>query len=416
MDVAILIGGKGTRTKKISNKIPKPFLKLNNKSIIERQLENLKSHKKIFLLSNNKITKYNQKLSNNNIEIVEEEKPLGNAGCLKKLIKYSRLNDDILIISGDLVFNLDLKKFENFHKKNKSEITFLVHPNDHIIDSDVIELNNKNQLTKFHKKPHTKKDIGNLCLSGIMIIKKKILNHIKDNKFQDFSKDILPKLIRNNTKIYGYNTREYVKDAGTPKRINSVKKHLKTIKYKKGSLKTKIPAIFLDRDGVINKEYSNQHYQNPLEVIDGAFDAVKKINEKGFLSVIITNQSAVAKGVVTIDKVEKDHKKLEYLFGSQGSYFDRIYYCPYYPIKGFKGEVKKYKKRSSLRKPNNGMLLKAIKDLNIDAKQSYMVGDRNTDYLAAKKTGVKFLIVGNKFKIKGKKNFINLKQAINSTL
>ena len=72
MDVAILIGGKGTRTKKISNKIPKPFLKLNNKSIIERQLENLKFHKKIFLLSNNKITKYNQKLSNNNIEIVEE--------------------------------------------------------------------------------------------------------------------------------------------------------------------------------------------------------------------------------------------------------------------------------------------------------------------------------------------------------
>ena len=62
------------------------------------------------------------------------------------------------------------------------------------------------------------------------------------------------------------------------------------------------------------------------------------------------------------------------------------------------------------------MLLKAIKDLNIDIKKSYMVGDRNTDYLAAKKTNIKFLIVGNKFKIKGKKNFINLKEAINSIL
>ena len=107
--------------------------------------------------------------------------------------------------------------------------------------------------------------------------------------------------------------------------------------------------------------------------------------------VIVTNQSAVAKGV-TIDKVEKDHKKLEYLFSQKGCYFDRIYYCPYYPVAGFKGEVKKFKK-SNMRKPNNGMFLKAVKDLNIDIKKSYMVGDRITDYLAAKKTGVKFLIV-----------------------
>ena len=134
------------------------------------------------------------------------------------------------------------------------------------------------------------------------------------------------------------------------------------------------------------------------------------------MSVIVTNQSAVAKGKVTIHKVEKDHKKLEYLFSKKGSYFDRIYYCPYYPIKGFKGEVKKYKKKSKFRKPNNGMFLKAIKDLNIDTKKSYMLGDRVSDYLAAKKTGIKFLIIGNKFKIKGKKNFTNIKQAINSIL
>ena len=416
MDIAILIGGKGTRTKTISNKIPKPFLKINNKSIIERQLEKLKSYKKIFLLSNNKMTKFTNTLVKRNIQIIEEDEPLGNAGCLKNLIKYKQLDNDILIISGDLVFNFDIKKFQKFHLKNKSEVTFLVHPNDHIADSDAIEVNRNNQLLKFHKKPHSKNCIGNIFLSGIIIIKKKIIHYIKEKKFQDFSKDLLPKLIKDNIKIYAYNTREYVKDVGTPKRINAAKKHLKNIKYKNGSLKKKIPAIFLDRDGVINKENLNLHYQNPLKVINGAFDAVKKINEKGFLSVIVTNQSAVAKGTVTIRRVEKDHKKLEYLFSKKGSYFDRIYYCPYYPIKGFKGEVKKYKKRSIFRKPNNGMFLKAIKDLNIDSKRSYMVGDRVSDYLAAKKTGIKFLIVGNKFKIKGKKNFINLKKAINSIL
>ena len=416
MDIAILIGGKVTRTRIISNKIPKPFLKINKKSIIERQLEKLKLYKRIFLLSNNKITKFTNTLIKKNIKVIEENEPLGNVGCLKNLIKYKQLDNDILIISGDLVFNFDIKKFQKFHLKNKSEVTLLVHPNNHIADSDAIEVNKNNQLLKFHKKPHSKNYIGNLCLSGIMIIKKKIISYIKEKKFQDFSKDLLPKLIKNNIKIYAYNTREYIKDAGTPKRINAIKKHLKIIKYKNGSFKTKIPAIFLDRDGVINKENLNLHYQNPLKIINGAFDAVKKINEKGFLAIIVTNQSAVAKGTVTINKVEKDHKKLEYLFSKKGSYFDRIYYCPYYPNKGFKGGVKKYIKRSKFRKPNNGMFLKAIKDLNIDTKRSYMLGDRVSDYLAAKKTGIKFLIIGDKFKIKGKKNFPNLKQAINSIL
>ena len=138
MDVAILIGGKGLRTKKISKKIPKPFLKINNKSIIERQLENLKLYKRIFLLSNKKISKYNKKLSNKNIVIIEEEKPLGNAGCLKNLNSFKNLNDNILIVSGNLIFNLDIKKFENFHKKNKSEITYLVHPSNQIINNNTI--------------------------------------------------------------------------------------------------------------------------------------------------------------------------------------------------------------------------------------------------------------------------------------
>lgn len=413
MLVAILVGGKGTRTKSISKNIPKPFLKINKKTIIERQLFQLRKYKQIYLLSNNLITKFTDKLSKWNVKVIEETKALGNAGCLKNLQKF---NDDILVISGDLIFNFDIERYVNFHKKKKSDVTFLVHPNDHIVDSDVIELDKNSKLIKFHKKPHTRDDIGNLCLAGIMIIKKKILKHIRQNKFQDFSKHIFPILIKKKIKIYGYNTREYIKDAGTPKRIKLVRKHLKSIKYLKGSLKKKIPAIFLDRDGVINKEYSNQHYQNPLEIITGSIAALKKINNIGFLAVIVTNQSAVAKGIITIKNLEKDHKKLEFYFGSKGSYFDRIYYCPYHPEKGFKGEIKKYKKNSTWRKPNNGMFKQAIKDLNIDINKSYMIGDRYSDYLAAKKTKIKFLLVGNKFKLKGKKNYKNLNQAINSIL
>jgi len=419
MKIAILIGGKGSRVKKISRTTPKAFLKIGKHSIIDHQLKQLKKlNKKIFIISNNKISKFNNQLKKKyqhiGLKILEESTPLGTGGCLKPLQDY--VSDSCLIIMGDLIFNIDFKKFYSFHKKNKSDITLLAHPNDHPYDSDLLEINEKNQLIKFHNKPHKKNDIGNLSSSGIFLINKKILKFIKPNKFQDLSKDILPKLLKKKIKIYAYNTREYVKDAGTPKRINLVKKNMKTKKFINGNINRKLPAIFLDRDGVINKEYLNKHYQNPKQINEGAISAVKKINENRFLSVMVTNQSAIAKGIVTLDKVKSDHKRLEYQFGLKGAYFDRIYFCPYHPDKGFKGEVKKFKKKSSWRKPDNGMFLQAIKDLNIDIKNSYMIGNSSADYYAAKKTGIKCLIIGTKFKIKEAKNYKSLYDATNSII
>ena len=317
---------------------------------------------------------------------------------------------------GDLIFNIDFKKFYLFHMKKKSDITLLVHPNDHPFDSDLLEINEKHELTKFHNKPHKKKNLGNLCSSGVFIVNKRILKFIKEDKFQDLTKDILPKLLRIKAKIYAYNTREYVKDVGTPKRINLVKKQMKTKKFINGNINKKLPAIFLDRDGVINQERLKKHYQNPMIINEGAISAVKKINNSNFLSVIVTNQPAVAKGVITLEKLKEDHKTLEYYFGLKGAYFDRIYFCPYHPEKGFKGEVKKFKKKSTWRKPDNGMFLQAIKDLNIDIKKSYMIGNSLADYLAAKKTGIKFLLVGEKFKINNSKNYRNLFDAIESII
>ena len=419
MDIAILIGGEGSRIKKISKTVPKPFLKIGNKSIIDHQLKFLsKIKKKIFLLSNKKYSRFHhqlkQKYKNIKFKIIEENMRLGTGGSLRSLIKYK--NENYLIIFGDLIFNINFKKFYKFHKKNKSDLTLLVHPNDHPYDSDLLEINEKNRLTKFHKKPHKKNNIGNLSLSGILILNRKVLKHIKPNKFQDLSKNILPKLLKKKCKIFAYNTREYVKDVGTPKRIRLVKKQIQTKKFTNGNIDKKLPAIFLDRDGVINKEYHNFKYQDPMNINKGAVSAVKKINNKGYLSVIITNQSAVAKGFITLDKLKNDHKKLEYYFGTKGAYFDRIYFCPYHPEKGFEGENKKYKKKSTWRKPDNGMLLQAIKDLNIDIKKSYMIGDQSVDYYAAKKTGIKCLLVGEKFKMKGSKNYKNLFNAIEAII
>ena len=417
MEIAILIGGSGTRLKKIIRNKPKAFLKIVNKPIIFHQIEKLSAIKKrIFILSKTNYKKFHnvlkKKFKRLRFIFLEESKPLGNAGCLKNLEKINFEN--FLIIYGDLIFNIDLRKFIKFHLQKKSHLSFLVHPSDHPSDSDIVEVDKDFKIIKLHKNPHKKENIGNLCISGISIINKEILKYLKPNKFQDFSKDVLEKLLKTNLKIYAYNTREYVKDAGTLDRINLIKKQIRTKKFINGNLNKKIPAIFLDRDGVINKDNFKNQYQNPLKLNYGAIKAVKQINDNGYLSVIVTNQPAVAKGFITLKKLENDHKKLEYLFGKNNAYFDRIYFCPYHPHKGFRGENIKFKKRSNWRKPNNGMFLRAIKDLNINKKNSYMIGDRDVDYLAAKKTGIKCLIVGKKFVKKGLRNYKNLHSATRS--
>ncbi len=415
MDIIILAGGENKRVRNLTNNTQKAFLKINNKAIISRQIDQLKKiNKKIYISikSDDKHTIENLNKHNQvNFIFLKEEKKLGTAGCLEVLNNYNI--KDILVVYSDILFNINLQKFINFHKKKKSSLTLFSHPNNHPYDSDLIEIDKKCRVINFYKKPHKKKYIGNLCMSGIYIINKKLLKRILKNKYQDFSRDLFPKIIKDTKKIYAYKSREYAKDIGTPQRLELARKEFNLIKYKKGNINSKIPAIFLDKDGVINKDEYNFKYQKPLDFIDGCFKAIKKINKSGYLAVVITNQPAVAKGFITLEKLKYDFKKLETVLGMQGCYLDEIYYCPCHPDKGFKGEIKKYKRICSWRKPNNGMLLKAIKDLNIDINKSYMIGDTLNDYKAAKKTNIKFLQVGNKIQSNSILKFKNLNLAIN---
>ena len=418
--LVILVGGKGSRVSKLLNGVSKPELNITkNKKIIDFQLEKvMKLDKKIFFLSNYKFSslnnflkkKYKTKLK---YKILEETNPLGTAGALINLDKNKF--DNYIILFGDLVFNIDFTKFYKFHLKKKSDCTLLVHPNNHPFDSDSVELDENNKVVKFYSKKYKNKP--NICLSGIQIINKSCLKLIKKNTFQDFSKNFLPNLIRKKKKIYAYNTREYVKDAGTPERIIQIQQDIKTKKFINGSLEKSIPAIFLDKDGVINKLDKNKHYQSSKNIFPNVINALKKINDSKYLAVVISNQPAIAKGIITKKKLDKDFTSLSTMLGNKGVYLNRIYYCPHHPVKGFKSEITNLKIKCNCRKPNNGLFLKAIKDMNIDIKNSFMIGDQFSDYLAAKKTKLKFVGINLNFKDNEKitsKN--NLLSAVNFIL
>ena len=193
-----------------------------------------------------------------------------------------------------------------------------------------------------------------------------------------------------------YDSPEYVKDMGTPERYYAVEND-----YKKGivsakNLANKQKAVFLDRDGTINVYKGFLRDIDEFELIDGVADAIKKINNSGYLCIVVTNQPVIARGEVTYEQLDMIHKKMETLLGLDGAYIDGLYYCPHHPHKGYEGEIPELKIDCKCRKPKPGMLYMAEKDFNISLSDSFMVGDGENDIIAGNAAGCRSVLIANK--------------------
>lgn len=163
-------------------------------------------------------------------------------------------------------------------------------------------------------------------------------------------------------KMFCYDSPEYVKDMGTPERYYSVCEDYKTGRVSGKNLKNKQKAVFLDRDGTINKYVGFLRNIDEFELIDGVADAIKKINASGYLAIVVTNQPVIARGEVSFEELGVIHNKMETLLGKEGAYLDAIYFCPHHPHKGYEGERPELKFECDCRKPKPGMLLNAARE------------------------------------------------------
>lgn len=136
-------------------------------------------------------------------------------------------------------------------------------------------------------------------------------------------------------------------------------------------------AVFLDRDGTINKDVGYPNSFNLIEIYPYSFEAVRKINKAGLLSIIATNQSGIGRGLIDEENLLDIHRKLEDVFNNHDAYFDGIYYCPHYAL----SLDPRYRKDCSCAKPNPGLALQAASELNIETASSYMIGDKVSDVL-----------------------------------
>lgn len=398
MKALILAGGKGTRLGEHTHLVPKPMIPVGGKPILQHQVELFKNYgiTDITMLVNHLSDAIIQYFGNGHafgvsITYYSEHIPLGTAGGIKDM--EESLTDDFILLYGDVMINMDISRLIAFHNKKDSDCTLVVHPNDHPNDSDLVDVDEHGCVVAFHSKPHEEgKYYRNLVNAGLYIMSPSILRFLKKGRKADFGQDIFPSIYKK-VNMYGYNTAEYLKDMGTPVRLERVTKDFLSGRIERANYKYQRACIFLDRDGVLNEDTDLISRHEDLNLFEFVPAAVKRINQSEYLSVVITNQSVVARNLCTFDEVKIIHNKMESLLGEEGAYLNGIYFCPHHPDGGFPGENPLYKVDCNCRKPKPGMLLEAAEKFNIDLQKSWMVGDSDRDIKAGKATGCRTIAV-----------------------
>lgn len=389
----ILAGGKGTRLSQIRSDIPKPMMPVLGKPILEYQINLLKEHEftDVWLIVNHLYKHIEEYFGNGenfgiNIHYFIEPKPLGTVGGVKALERH--LKEPFLVLYGDVMMNMDLNRLIQFHHNKSASATLVVHPNDHPYDSDLLDVDGQDKVCAFYAKPHPQNLIyRNLVNAAAYVFNPEVLNYLEAGVKADFGKDIFPTL-HEKIDVYAYNTPEYLKDMGTPDRLYKVEEAITSGKVAARNLNNKQKCVYLDRDGVINIDTDLIHRPEDFELYPYAADSIKRLNKMGYLVVVVTNQSVIARGLCTVEELSAIHKKMETELGELGAYVEAIYFCPHHPHGGFEGEVPEYKIRCKCRKPSPGMLLEAQDRFNIDLNQSFLVGDSPRDIEAGKNAGV----------------------------
>ncbi|KAA3880066.1 HAD-IIIA family hydrolase, partial [Bacteroides ovatus] len=331
MKVVIMAGGKGTRIATVAADIPKPMIKICGKPILEHQIENLKvcGLTDIILVIGHLGEVIQEYFGDGakwgvNIEYFVEEHPLGTAGAL---FMMPQLTDDFLLLCGDVIIDVNFNRFIAFHKAHKAWASLISHPNGHPYDSSLLvtEIMSPKEVGGMPEDTHrvirwmNKEDerlyYKNRVNAGVEIVSPELLKetmknftprHPENPNKIDLDRDVLKPNIKSG-KIYAYDTPEYVKDMGTPDRFHEAETDmLKGLVYAR-NLKNKQKAIFLDRDGTINKLAGFVTNPEQFELIQDVTDAIKLINKSGYLAIVVTNQPVIARGDCTFEELQTIH-------------------------------------------------------------------------------------------------------------
>jgi histidinol-phosphate phosphatase family protein len=407
LSVVILAGGKGKRLQDRTNGIPKPMVQFGNKTIIDHQLDMCASFElnDINILGGHKaeilekhIKKWQRPLQT--VRFFNESQPLGTGGALFSCL--DNLLDDILVLYGDTFTTVDLNDFVKKYYEDKFLKNFLgqtlIHSNSHPHDSDILVVNQDGWVEKILPYPHLPgKMERNIVNAALYILKKSSLQSLRKLADQsepiDIARDVFSCALENNFKIKACQNTKFIKDLGTPERIDKVEAALKSGALTNVSFGERSSSIFLDRDGCIVEEVGHLKDIGQLKLIPNAAKAIQLFNERALPVFCVTNQPVIARGEVTFEALDEIHAALDSILGEEGAYINKLVYCPHHPDAGYVDEIQSLKKVCNCRKPKIGLIHQVTSEYTVDLASSWMIGDTTTDIKTAFNSGMKSVLV-----------------------
>lgn len=399
MKAVIIAGGEGRRIHAVARTTPKPLLDVGGRPLVERQIRLLRrcGVKEVHLTVRAcDLAMFRERFgSGESLGVAlhhhAERGPLGTAGGIAPIA--DRLGENSLVLYGDVMVHMDLAALLRFHRSRKAAATLVVHPTDHPRDSDLVELDHESRVRDFHLKPHPRKAyFRNLGNAAVYVLSQKLARAIPVGP-GDFMRDVFPAALKAGAPLYGYRTREYLKDVGTPERLAAVQNDWASGRIARRHRDVALPAIFFDRDGTLCELVPLLHKIEDLRLIPGAAKAVRRVNQADCLAVVVTNQPVVAHGLCSLDELDRIHARMETLLGEKGAKLDAVYACPHHPDAGYPGEKADLKVACKCRKPGGELVRRAARDLNIDLSRSAFVGDSTADIETGKRLGLRTVLV-----------------------
>ncbi len=378
----IFCGGKGLRLGKITSQTPKPLLRFNGRPFLDNIIFQFSRFnvKKILLLCSYKSQYFVRKYHNNKIFGCEvkcfvEKRPSGTAGALRNAKHL--LEKEFFLSNGDTLINFNILELKKSLKTNSLMCSAILKRR--TIDKRFggVKVFKKNYIS-------FKNNSSNYLNTGFSLVKKKLIYKINKNSF-NFEKDFLS---LQNKKYLNccildkkYN---YFIDIGVPKDLKKTTKFLKKFN-KKG-------AVFLDRDGVINKDTGYVYRYKDIKYINNIKKVIKFLNDKNLFVFVVTNQSGIGRGFYSHHDVRKLHNFINEDMIRENGHVDEFVYAPYFN----NSKIKFTKKDKLMRKPNTGMISYLFKKWDIDKKKSLIVGDKESDEKLAKNCKIKYFDINTK--------------------
>lgn len=369
-----LVGGRGSRLGNLTVRTPKPLLEVSGRPFIAFILAeaNRFGIERLLLLAGHASGEFirrlhDRKLGNVAVDVVVEDRPAGTAGALA--LAAERLDDTFFLANGDSFFDFNWLSLVPALERDDWTMHVALAEGVRGDRYGRVELSG-DRISRFLPKGESDLPIN----AGLYLVRRRLLERIR-NVPCSLEHDVLPGLAARGELLGRPATGAFI-DIGIPADFERAQAAMPAFLRR--------PAVFLDRDGVLNHDDNYVHRPEQVRWVDGAIDAVRWLNDAGYYVFVVTNQAGVARGFYGEEDVRLLHGWMQDELRRAGAHVDGFEYCPYHP----EGTVDAYRRASEFRKPGPGMILKLKKDWGIDEAGSLLIGDRDTDLQAAAAAGI----------------------------